>query len=50
MAIWELLLEDETMVKFTKDVHQTELKITIVKEDMKKLPIKENLTKVVELK
>ena len=45
-----MLLEDQTLVKFTEDVHQNELKITAVKEYMKKLPIKENIAKVVELK
>ena len=50
LEIWELLLEDETTTKFTEDMHQTELKIIAVEEDMKKLPIKENIAKVVLLK
>ena len=47
---WELLLEDETTEKFVEDTLQAELKITAVKTDMKKLPIKEKITKVVKLK
>ena len=50
LEIWELLLEDETTTKFIEDMHQTELKIITVDEDMKKLTIKENIAKVVLLK
>ena len=47
---WELLLEVEAVEKIKEDACQTDLNITMVKEDMKKLSIKENIAKVVELK
>ena len=38
------------MTKFAEDIVQIELKIEAVKANMKKMPIKENIAKVVELK
>ena len=49
-AMWELLLEDETVEKINEDAQKDDLKITAVKADMKKLPIKYRITKVAELK
>ena len=45
-----MLLEDEVVDKIKEDARQTELKITIVKEEIKKMLIKEKTTKVAELK
>ena len=47
---WELILDDEVMENIKEDAQQAELNIIPVKEDMKKLPIKENVSKVTELK
>ena len=47
---WEFILEDEVVEKIKEDAWKTNLNITTVKEDMKKLSIKERITKVVELK
>ena len=38
---WELLMEDETAKFFAKEARHAKLKITTVKVNMKKLPIKE---------
>ena len=47
---WGLLLEDEVVEKIKEDAWHADLKIIVVKANMKKLPIKENLAKVAELK
>ena len=47
---WEFLLEDEDVENIKEYVWQANLKISVVKEDIKKLPIKEKSAKVVELK
>ena len=43
-------MEDETMEKIKEDACQTDLHISIVKIDMNNMPIKENISKVPELK
>ena len=48
--MWESLLDNETMEKIKEDVQKADVKITTVKADMKKLPIKERTVKVAELK
>ena len=48
-AMWEVLMEDETVEKIKEDVWQADLKIDVVKEDMKKLSIKEKIANFVEL-
>ena len=47
---WELLLEDEAVEKIKEDARQAELRIAMVKADMKKFSLKEKVAKVVELK
>ena len=39
-AMWGLFLEYDTREKFVEDARQDDLKITTVKVEMKKLPIK----------
>ena len=48
--MWGLLLEDETTTKFAEEPHHANLKIVMVMADMKKMPLKEKITKVSELK
>ena len=48
-AMWEVLLDNETVEKIKEDAWQDDLKITTVKVDMKKLPIKERSVKVSNL-
>ena len=49
-AMWEVLMEDETMEKIKEYAQQTDLKITAVKEHMNNLSIKQRITKVTKLK
>ena len=45
-----MFLEDETTEKFAEDSHKADLKITAIKEEMKKFPIKQNTAKVTKVK
>ena len=49
-TMWELLLDDEAIEKIKEDARETNLKITAVKVDMKKLSLKEKAGKIAELK
>ena len=48
--MWEVLMEEDIMEKIKEYARQYDLKITIVKVDMKKLSIKERITNIAELK
>ena len=49
-AMWEVLLEDETRENIKENAWQVDEKITAVKSEMKKFLLKENLTKIAEIK
>ena len=49
-TMWGFLLEDETTAKFADEACQAELKIAMVKGDMKKLPLKYKVSKVADMK
>ena len=49
-TMWEALLEDETREKIKEIVRQADEKITAAKAEMKKLSLKEKVTKMVEIK
>ena len=50
LAMWEVLLEDDTGENIKENVQQAGEKITTVKEEMKKLLLKEKVTKMAEIK
>ena len=49
-AMWESLLEDETREKIKENAWQYDEKITVAKAEMKKLLLKEKVTKMAEIK
>ena len=48
--IWESLLEDDTGEKIKENAWQADNKITMTNPKMKKLPLKEKVTNIVEIK
>ena len=48
--MWKFLLEYDKVEKFAEDACQDNMEITVVKSEMKNIPIKENISKVTELK
>ena len=48
--IWEALLEDATIGNIRENVHKAKDKIIVVKEEMKKIPFQEKVSKMAEIK
>ena len=47
---WEALIDDEELEKFTKKLHTTEIEVTQMKNEMKKLPLAEKMAKDSKMK